>query len=225
MFSKVFFPFFEGLIRNIGGPLGYKIRYWYYKKRLGKCGKGVRISEGVIITSPKDVYLDDNVWIDKYVVILTGKPSKSRNYLKKTNTHYNYREGELHIQQGTHVAEFVVLQAHGGMLIKEKTGVASGAKIYTLSHHYRNLNNREDGKQYYFTPMVSDEEQFLIASPVVIGAKTAVGLNSVVLPGTHIPDGTWLGVNSFISGLNIDEQAIYSSSPAEKVKQIQGLNL
>ncbi len=220
MLRKIFFPLIESLIRNIGGPLGIKIRFWYYKNRLGACGKGVRISEGVIITSPKNVFLGENVWIDKYAILLAGAPSPSRNYLKKTNSEFPYKEGELHIEKETHIAEFVVLQSHGGMYIKEKTGVASGAKIYTLSHHYRNLNDKQDDEQYCFTPMVSDEEQFLISSPVVIGAKTAVGLNSVVLPGTHIKDGTWLGVNSYIVGKGIDSKAIYGSPSAQKLKNI-----
>lgn len=209
----------ESMIRNISGGIGRKIRYSYYKRRLGGCGKNLIIDIGVIIHNPKDVYLRDNVWLDEYVIVLAGKPGESRKFLTKENPDYKFKLGELHIDSEVHIAPFVVLQAHGGMHIGAKSGVASGAKLYSLSHHYRNLLDKTDQSDYYFTPMVPANEQFLIAAPVVIGNAAAVGLNSVILPGTTVPDGTWLGVNTSLQGKSIQPNSIYAGEGAKLLKQ------
>lgn len=217
MIKRVLFHIIESLIRNIDGGLGRRIRYGYYKNRLGRCGKNVVIDLGVIISNPSLVFLDDDIWLDNYVIILTGKVNIP-NMLHKLNAAYTFSEGELHIGKGVHIAPFTVLQCHGGLSIQDFSGVASGAKIYTLSHHYRNLNDRSDASGYHFTPMAEPARQFLISSAVVIGKSCAIGLNSVVLPGTAIPDGTWIGVNTFISGIDIQDRSIYAADPAKYIK-------
>ncbi|WP_298780286.1 hypothetical protein [uncultured Polaribacter sp.] len=199
----------EGFLRNFNGRIGIKLRYWYYKKRLGSCGKGVRIDIGVELQSPKDIHISDNVWIDKYVLILAGKPNLKRQVLIKKNESYKFNIGEIHIGKGTHIAPFVVLQAHGGISIGKNVGVASGSKIYSLSHHYRNLLDRSDKRKYFFTPMVKDSEQSLIASPITIGEGCAVSLNSIVLPGTVIPDGVWIGTSVTAQGKKYNNDTVY----------------
>ncbi|KOR27404.1 hypothetical protein TI05_19095, partial [Achromatium sp. WMS3] len=70
-----FFLIVESLIRNISGQLGQKLRAFYYTKRAGNCGKNLRIDEGVIIQGIKDIYFGDNVWVDKYCILMAGKVS------------------------------------------------------------------------------------------------------------------------------------------------------
>ena len=212
MLKRLVLNILEDLIRNISGSLGRKIRYLYYKRRLGGCGKGVIIDIGVTIQSPKDVFIGDKVWLDQYVVILAGKPSGERTLKVKNNEEFAHQLGELHIGNEVHIAPFVVIQAHGGVEIGEKSGVASGAKIYSLSHHYRNLLDKTDKRTYYFTPMTSQENQSLIASPVVIGSGTAISLNNIILPGTIIPANTWLGVGMTGFGNSYNENYVYSVS-------------
>lgn len=214
------YSLFETLIRNIGGALGRKIRYHYYKKRLGACGKNVIIDIGVIITSPRNIFLGDDVWLDNYTVLIAGPFKKDRLYIEKVNEAYNFSAGELHIDSGVHLPPFVVLQAHAGIWIKKNAGFGAGAKVYSLSHHHSNLNNKNDQNQYALSSMAPKEEQFLISGPVVIGEKAAIGMNGVVLPGTHIPKGTWIGVNSYIQGNNITPHTLYSSPKAEITKTL-----
>jgi acetyltransferase-like isoleucine patch superfamily enzyme len=89
-----------------------------------------------------------------------------------------------------------LVQAHGGVAIGKYVTIAAGSKIYSLSHHYRNLNDENDSKRYSFSSTAPKEDQFLIVGNVHIGDKAAVGINSVILPGTRIPNGTWVGVLS-----------------------------
>jgi galactoside O-acetyltransferase len=209
MLKRIFLNLIEGFLRNIGGPIGIKLRYFYYKYRLGSCGKNVVIDIGVAFESPKDIHLGNNIWIDKYVLILAGKPNLARNVLIKENTNYKFKIGEIHIGDGAHIAPFVVLQAHGGISIGDKVGVASGSKLYSLSHHYRNLNDRTDKRKYYFTPMVGNDEQALIAAPITVGNGCAISLNSIILPGTVLPDHVWLGTGVTAQGSSYSNSTVY----------------
>jgi acetyltransferase-like isoleucine patch superfamily enzyme len=208
----------EGLIRNISGGLGRKIRYYYYKKKFKTCGKNVVIDIGVKISNPSLISVGNNVWIDDYVILLAGKVN-SKNIFHKANTAYLGEDGELIIGDSVHIAPFTLIQCHGGVSIGAKSGIAAGSKIYSMSHHYRNLTNRNDLSSYFFTPMVNEEEQYLILSPVSIGNGCAVGLNSVVLPGANLPDGSWLGVSTFFSGQNNKENSIYAVESAKLIKE------
>jgi len=212
-----FFNFIEFLIRNISGRLGRTIRYSYYRRRLGGCGKNVVIEQGVFFQSSKFIFLGDAVWVDKYSILIAGPFSpQGRKFHHKANENYKGEPGQMKIGNGVHIAPFVLLQAHAGLSIGNSVTVASGAKVYTLSHHYRNLNDLQDSKRYSFSSMAAKEDQFLIVSPVVIGDRTAVGLNSVVLPGTTISDGTWLGVLTHVDSKVTESNAVFTSESALK---------
>lgn len=219
MVKRILFEFIEGLIRNIAGPIGQKIRFYYYKKRLGSCGKNVRIDVGVVFQSPKDIFLGSNIWIDKYVLLLAGKPNSKRKSKTKKNTNFSFNIGEIHILDKVHIAPFVVLQGHGGISILGKSTIASGTKIYSMSHHYKNLNNKNDLSTYYFSPHSDYNEQFMIIGPVVIDYGSAVGLNSIILPGTTIPAKTWFGTNMTIQGTDYKTESVYYNNQDINHKQ------
>jgi acetyltransferase-like isoleucine patch superfamily enzyme len=208
---------FEGLIRNIDGRTGQLIRSWYYGRRLKRCGKDVIIDVGVVFQNPGSISLSDNIWIDRYAVLIAGKflPGK-RKFIEKLNSDFVGQAGDLSLASGVHVAPFVVLQAHGGLTIGKNVTIASGARVYTLSHHYRNLANPLDEKRYSFSSMASPDDQFLIVAPVVIADNAAVGLNSVVLPGSTIQPGAWVGALQELQG-QTEANKIYSSN-ADKRK-------
>ncbi len=209
------------VITNISGNLGRKIRYWYWSKRFKRCGENVFIDEGVIIQNPQWISVGDNVWIDKYVILIAGKPDdkkSSKIFTKKSNPYFSGVEGELIIGNYVHIAPHCTIQAHGGVYIGNNVGIASGSRVYSLSHHYKNLTNPDDKYEYKFTPMADFTEQSLISAPVVIDDNCAIGLNCVVLPGTTVQKGTWIGVSSYISGV-VKGNAVYVSQQAHFLKE------
>lgn len=220
MIKSVFFDFVEGALRFIPSRVGVKLRLFYYRKRLLSCGSNVVIDTGVYFQYPKKIALGNNVWIDKNVILLAGVPNLTRKVCIKENSFYMGEMGELQIDDFVHVAPNVVIQAHGGVHIGAKTGIAAGSKIYSLSHHYRNLSNNDDTNNYYFTPMVSGEEQALLLSPVVIGRGCAISLNNIVLPGTVIPDNIWFGVGMIISGGGYESDSVYFMNQSVSKKSI-----
>jgi acetyltransferase-like isoleucine patch superfamily enzyme len=209
----------ESFIRNIGGSVGRKIRYTYYTWRLGGCGRNVVIDIGVVFENPKFIFLGDNVWIDHYTILIGGSIKDTGNIQFKSNIHFEEQIGEIHLLGENHIAPFAVVQGHGGIQIGAGVTIASGAKIYTLSHHYRNTIDLHDTKRYQFSSMAKPEDQFYISGPVVIGSGAAVGLNSVVMPGTYIPPGTWIGVSTTVTGQNMQENAIYVGTAATLINK------
>jgi acetyltransferase-like isoleucine patch superfamily enzyme len=203
---------FESSIRNIGGLLGRKLRFWYYRTQFESCGSNIIIHEGVFFENPKTMVLGNNIWIDKNAILLGGAfNSKDRKFYQKGLVDIEW--GDLIIGDNVHVAAHSLIQAHGGVKIGSNVTIASGSKIYSLSHHYKNLNDSTDSKRYSFSSMAPKEDQYLIVGNISIGDKAAVGLNSVVLPGSKIPNGAWLAVSSVVNGNDvIEENSVFSSS-------------
>ena len=98
----------ESFLRNIGGGLGKKLRYWYYRTKFKSCGKNIIIEEGVFFENAKHISLGDNVWIDKNVILIAGefKPN-GRKYHRKGDELVN--PGDLIISNNVHVAPFVLI--------------------------------------------------------------------------------------------------------------------
>jgi galactoside O-acetyltransferase len=220
--SRILWSIPEWILQEMPGPLGNRGRYYLWKLRMKSLGKTVTFGRGVRIVGPEWISIGDNTWIDDDVVLLAGPPGKSGCFISfKNNDNYARAIGELWIGKNCHIAQQVVLQAHGGLSIGDNSGVASGARIYTLSHHYRDLTGEAPVDIVFkFTPRANPEEQALIAAPVVLEESTALGLNSVVLPGATIKTGAWVGVLSTVIG-EISANSIAGGNPATVLKQIR----
>lgn len=206
------------ILRSVPGLLGIFLRHKFYKRRLKSLGKGVIIDVGVHFLNPKCISIQDNTWIDKNVILAAGKPMKDeRIFIEKENKSYKGAQSELEIGKGCHIAPNVVVQAHGGVEIGDYVTLASGSKVYSMSHHYKNLNDPSDRTIYKFSSMAPLKEQCLIISPVVMEDNTALGLNSVILPGVTIGENSWVGVNSSVIN-DIPPDSIAQGSPAKVFK-------
>jgi len=206
------------------GPIGFKLRYFFWKKRLKFLGKGVKIDIGVYFQNPQFISIEGHCWIDRNVIILAGPPGAERITLLKNNPEFKGEAGEVYVCKNTHIAPNCVLSGIGGLYIGKNCGIASNSAIYSFSHHYRNLVIKEDIWQYSFTPMVRLDQQTMILGPVVIGDFCAIGLNSVVLPGTLLMKGTWISSGSVISE-SYSEQTLVLNERKHKIKNLKHLKI
>lgn len=200
-------------------PLGRQLRYRYWKGRLRSLGRDVSIGIGVRILKPEWVSIGDRCWIDDYVLI-TGGPSVNDGAFvyRKENPDFSFREGDVVVGERVHIAPFVQLQGHGGLSVGSCLTIAAGAKIYSLSHHYRDLTGASQSDTIFkFVGLVPPEEQALISAPVVVHDNAAVGLNSVVLPGSTMGRNSWLGAMSLLRG-DVPPNAIAMGVPAEVIR-------
>ena len=209
----------EWLVSFMPGPLGMRLRSAYWKRRLRAIGQHVRFGLGVRIYGPQWVQIGDECWIDDYVIILAGPIMEDGRFVyHKPNPKFTAKTGEVIIGHQVHIAPYVQLQGHGGLLIGDCLTIAAGAKVYSLSHHYRDLTGQGNAETIWkFGGSISPQEQALISGPVVIQDGAAVGLNSVVLPGSVIGENSWLGAMSVLRG-ELPPGVIAVGNPATTVK-------
>lgn len=207
----------EWLVVGLPGDAGIALRHAVYRRRFRHLGRDVVFEPGVRIAGAEWISIGDNCWIDQGVVLLAGPPGEGgRVIAREPNPAYAGAEGELTIGRNVHVAAGAVLSAHGGMRLGSDLTVASGARVYSLTHHHSNPLDAEDRFAYRFSSRSPAGEQALISSPVVIGDAAAVGLNAVVLPGSTIGDRAWLGALSRLRGA-LPEGVIAAGCPAQVV--------
>ncbi len=218
---RVFLSFPEWLITYLPGPIGRFLRYQYWKLRMKHLGKGVTFGVGVQIVGASSISIGDNTWIDDQVILLAGPLNYGHaNIARKPNRFFRGQEGELVIGKRCHIAPQTLLQAHGGIWIGDESGIAAGCKIYSLSHHYRDITGRGPAnKLYIYSPCVAAEEQSLICSPVVMENHSALGLQSILLPGATIRENAWVGVLSMVTN-EIPSSSLAIGNPAKVVKTI-----
>jgi acetyltransferase-like isoleucine patch superfamily enzyme len=216
---------FQMLCVYFPGPIGFKLRYAFYRGKLKLLGKNVRIDVGTYFQNPEYVAIDDHVWIDRNVIILAGPPDPKRITYSKTNPDFRGKIGEVYIGKFTHIAPNCVLSGMGGLQIGKNCGVASNSTIYSFSHHYRNLTNSEDTWHYSFTPLARHDQQSMILGSVVIEDFCAVGLNSTILPGTTLKKGTWIGSGTVVSGRYPRQTLVISNSSENKQKSLSYLRI
>ena len=220
LFGKILGPPIELLIRNFPGLIGYGLRYYYYKLRLAHIGKRVAIDTNVYFINPEYISIGDKTWIDKNTIIIAGPPKKQkvRKIYKKGYEKSRIRMGEIYIGKENHIGPNVILQGHGGLWIGDSCGIIGGSKIYTLSHHYKNLLDPGDNTIYKFISRAPLEEQALISAPVEIGNNAGIGLNSIILPGARIGENSWIGALSLVKG-DIPDNVIAWGIPARVIKK------
>lgn len=147
--------------------------------------KNYKIDKTAYLKNKHLIKIGENTHIDRNVLLIAGLPNKNRKIYYKKNHNENL-EGKIIIGKNCHIAPNCIIQGHGGVFIGNNTGIASGTKIYSLSHHYRNLNNLNDSKRYLYSTRVKNEDQFLIMGSVYIGDNCLIGLNCILLPGAFL---------------------------------------
>ncbi len=206
-------------VQYVPGAAGDRMRRLVWRFFFGGMGKRVHIDVGVQIVNPRFIFIGDDTWIDKYVVLIAGPPYEGKRVIcRKPNPEFPAKEGELHIGVRCHIAPQSLIQAHGGVWIGNELTVASGSRIYSMSHHYRPLDQPQR-KFYRFSTYAKEDDQSLIVSPVVIQSGAAVGLNCVVMPGSTIGENSWVGTNSLVQGV-IPPNSIARGVPAKVVHEM-----
>lgn len=215
--AKVHFPSTETIVTYaFDNRIGYVLRAAYWKCRVNELGKDVLIEVGAKAIGWNHISIGDKSWIDRNVILETGLIDKAKFmvYCKKPAS--TVKEGELKIGKGCHISKNVVIQSHGGVFIGDFTGIASGAKIYSLSHHYRSLQS-DVGIVYKFTPLAPPEEQSIIEGEVVLEGNNALGLNSIILPGVTVSKNSWIGVCSYVVD-DVPPNCLATGCPAKVTK-------
>ena len=210
------------LIRNFPGRTGVILRRIYWRARLAHLGSGVIFGRNVQVTHPADVSIADGCWIDDNVTLIAGAPLE-RPGMKREVENPLIEEGRLEIGERCHIGVGVVIQAHGGVRIGRHCGLATGSLVYSLTHHYCNPDDPGDERRYVYSSLADRELQFLLVGPVVLGEGATLGLNAMVLPGTHLGDYACVASGSLRRG-DAPAGAIIVGNPPRVVKRRAGFD-
>lgn len=197
IFIKSLLSLVEGLLRNIPGAIGYKLRYYYYKIVCKKIGKNVLIDVGVMLHGSSNISIDDYTWIDSYCIIQAML-------------------GEVTIGKRVHIGPFVIIGSREPVIIEDYVGIGASSKIYS------NSEKAKDGKRMS-GPMIPDEDKAYYSAPVFLRKDSFVGANSVILPGVELGEGSVVGANSLVTK-SVEPWDIVVGVPVKKLMKRQKVN-
>lgn len=207
-----------GAITYIPGQYGIVLRRAYWRRHVRRMGAGVVIDVGVQLIGAEFMSFGDRCWIDKYVVLIASPPTRDgRRIARRRNDRYPYAEGDLIIGRNVHIGLFTSISAMGGVSIGDDAGIGPGCRVYSFSHHYRDIDDPSCNNRFRFTSCAPTSAQALISSPVVIEDGVAIGANCTVLPGSTIGRDSWISTGSVVRD-TIPDACIADGRPARRVK-------
>ena len=152
-----------------------------------KIGIDVRIDKSSQIVRPELVELGNHISIDMCVYLSTS--AKLGDYI--------------------HIAPQVsIIGGKIALLIMEDfSALASGTRVICAS---------DDFKQGFLNPFTPLKFRNVINQPVILKRFAATGVNSVILPGVIMAEGSVLGANSLLTK-DTEPWTIYGGSPAKPI--------
>jgi len=203
-------------VTYLPGPVGFKIRYIFWKRRLKFLGKRVRIDIGVYFQNPQFISIDDNCWIDRNVLIFAGPDNSDRQRRLISNINFPLDRGLVYIGKNIHIGTFSIISGIGGVYISDDCTFSAGVKVYSFSHHFRSDEFPSD-HNYGFGSFIDPKRQYMIEGPIFIGKNVGAALNSVILPGISVGDNSFISINSVVK-TSFGNNSLIAGDPAMRVK-------
>lgn len=161
--------------------------------RFKKIGKNVKIYGGAKLIHPENIEIGNNVIIDDFAFIVAKKGVKIGN--------------------NVHITSFVGITGNDYLIMEDFTCIASGTKILMSTDDYSN--------SHLTNSTVPDEFKAVYSAPIIFEKFSIVGANSVVLPGSTLSEGTFVGANSLIKANTTTEPySLYVGTPIRKIKDM-----
>jgi len=204
-----------GAIQNLPGPLGFRLRYGYWKKHLKHLGKGTRIDAGVYFQNPQLISIADNCWVDRGVIILAGI-DKSNRQKKIIPSKAVVPRGEVVIGRNVHIGTYSIISGiDAGISIGDDCGVASGLKAYAFTHHFM-FHDAPGNQSCSFGSLVDHSRQSMVCGAITLEDNVGVALNTVILPGVFVGKNSFVRPNSLLYNQDFPENSLIAGSPAKR---------
>ena len=137
-------------------------------------GKDVVIHEWVRFVRPENIWIGNHVWIDDFVLLAGGRD-----------------EGLTKLGNYVHIAAFSSILGSPGSTLGDFTTIAPGCRLFSTSDDY--LGGGLMGSPIPF------EYRCLESAPIILCRFTAIGTNSIILPGVTIGEGAVVGACSLVT--------------------------
>ena len=152
-----------------------------------KIGIDVRIEETAVIRRPDFIEIGNHVSID--VGCYISVRAKIGDYI--------------------HISPYVCIigGADATLIMEDFTGISAGSKLVVLG---------DDFTKGLINPTVPIKYRYPVGGEIIMRRFATVGVNSVVMPGVEMAEGSVLGANSLLTK-NTVPWTIYGGSPARAV--------
>lgn len=220
MLMRVLQSLIETLIRPISGGLGQRIRYQYYRHMFKRCGRNLRIDEGVIFQNADNIEVGDDVWFLPYSMI-TARPIAEILHNRRVKYRQNPQFtdlgaeiGSIRIGNQVAIGAYNIVQGYGGIVIEDRVTTSARVSLYSFSHHPYDEQDRSIVT--YANSMVKTDTISCIQSPIVLQEGVWLGLSVQVLGGT-VHKNTFIKSNSVVLQ-DIAENKIAAGYPAVAIE-------
>lgn len=122
-----------------------------------------------------------------------------------------YCTTQIAVGDYVHIAPYTIVIGgnESSLIMKDFSGISAGCRIVCAGDDF--------SSGYLMNPQVPIRYRKVINSPVVFERFSCVGVNSVVLPGVTLAEGSVVGANSTLTK-STEPWTIYVGSPAKPVK-------
>jgi acetyltransferase-like isoleucine patch superfamily enzyme len=196
------------------GIAGQRLRYSYYKRKLRACGNNVRFGVGVIIDGAEMISIGDDVEIDEYCIIKTGRTTHGA-IVEKNNPAFMKERGEIIIGNHCHLVRYSVIMGYGGVQIGNYCTLSSGVQMYSLTNTPYRLDKRSEITS--IMPLGSNHSPHLLA-PVVLEENVWLGLHAIVMPGVTVGKNSFAVSNALLMS-SFPENSYIAGQPAQRIKE------
>lgn len=186
-----FLSLIESLLRPIGGPVGARLRAFWYRRRLGRCGRNPIIGPDVHLVGCRWMEWGDDIVIDAFSVLVAGpaKPSPLTKTIGLTGD--APASGQLVIGDRAHIGFGTIIQAHAGVRIGRDFTTSAGCRIYSRSNDPAQCRNG--------TRPGHDVAIGYVDAPCRIGDNVWLGLDCIMVGGS-IGDDVFALPQSLLTG-------------------------
>lgn len=132
-------------------------------------GNHVYIGRTVIFYHPQEIEIGDHVRIDDYCII----------------------SGKIKLGSYIHIGHYCALYGgESGIVMKDYSGLSSRCSLYATSDDYSG--------EYMTNPMLPEEYENVINSPILLDRYAIVGTGCSIMPGVTIGEGCAVGSMSLV---------------------------
>ena len=172
-------------LKHLTGPVGFKLRQFYWGKKFGSMGTGVVIDPDVDFFSPKNIYLDNFAYLGKGASLVAN-------------------EGYIKIGKRCHIVAWII--GYGGVEIGNYVAIGKSAILSASDSH--------KGGYRMAGPMIPMEQRNIKQGKIIIGDDAFIGHWSMILPGVKIGEGSVVAPHSLVVQ-NVDPWTVVMGNPAK----------
>lgn len=205
------FEFSQLFCSNLGGGLGYLLRKLSFASLFACCGKGAIFGKGIILRTPANISIGNNVAIDDHSLVDGGTGPECRMHIGdkvviSKGCVIQAKTGHLEIGSECDIGAHVILSSVGGITLAANVLIAGNCYIGGARYH---RDSRE-------TPIMY--QGIYSRGPITIGEGTWIGASATILDGVTIGKGCVIGAGALVTK-DIPDYTVAIGSPAKVLPQ------